>query len=99
MLLAARLEHPKIVPIIEMGQAGDDLWIATEFVDGAEESKTMQSAMESLRALADEVAGCYLVDVGTDNTANLTVNVWPLTRFARKRTMKSSGHSFRNSPC
>ncbi len=34
MTLAATLQHPLIVPIVEMGQAGDELWLACDFVDG-----------------------------------------------------------------
>jgi len=34
MLLSARLVHANIVPVVELGQAGSDLWIASEFVDG-----------------------------------------------------------------
>jgi serine/threonine-protein kinase len=36
MLLSARLRHPCIVPVVEMGQAGDDLWIASEYVEGVD---------------------------------------------------------------
>ncbi len=36
MTLACRLKHPNIVPIVEMGQAGRDLWIASEFVEGVD---------------------------------------------------------------
>jgi eukaryotic-like serine/threonine-protein kinase len=34
MQVTARLKHPRIVPVVEMGQAGPDLWVATEFVEG-----------------------------------------------------------------
>lgn len=34
MRLSAKLKHPNIVPVIEMGQAGDQLWVATEYVEG-----------------------------------------------------------------
>lgn len=33
--LTVKLDHPNIVPVIEIGQAGQELWIATEFVDGS----------------------------------------------------------------
>ena len=36
MHLTARLTHPNIVPVVEMGQAGRDLWIATDFVEGVD---------------------------------------------------------------
>lgn len=39
MLLSATLNHPMIVPIVEMGQAGDDLWLASEFVEGVDAAK------------------------------------------------------------
>lgn len=34
MLLAAGLKHPKIVPVVEMGQAGADLWLASQYIEG-----------------------------------------------------------------
>jgi serine/threonine-protein kinase len=39
MLWSAKLDHPRIVPIVEMGQAGRDLWIASEFIDGPDAEK------------------------------------------------------------
>jgi len=36
MLLAARLNHPTIVRVIEIGQAGSDLWLAAEYVEGVD---------------------------------------------------------------
>jgi len=36
MQLAAKLRHPQIVPLIEIGQAGKHLWIASELVDGVD---------------------------------------------------------------
>jgi serine/threonine-protein kinase len=34
MLLSARLQHARIVPVVELGLAGNDLWIASEYIDG-----------------------------------------------------------------
>lgn len=34
MQIGAQLDHPNILPIIEIGESGGDLWVATEFVDG-----------------------------------------------------------------
>jgi eukaryotic-like serine/threonine-protein kinase len=34
MSVIARLNHPRIVPVVEMGQAGPYLWVASEFVEG-----------------------------------------------------------------
>jgi eukaryotic-like serine/threonine-protein kinase len=39
MVLASTLKHPLIVPVVEMGQAGDDLWLACEFVDGRDAAR------------------------------------------------------------
>jgi len=36
MRIGATLQHPNIIPIVEMGQAGEDLWLATEFVEGTD---------------------------------------------------------------
>ena len=36
MQLGARLDHPNIVPIIEIGESGGNLWVATEFVEGVD---------------------------------------------------------------
>ena len=36
MQITAQLNHPRIVPVVEMGQAGPDLWVASEFVDGVD---------------------------------------------------------------
>jgi serine/threonine-protein kinase len=36
MQVIARLKHPRIVPVVEMGQAGAYLWVASEFVEGVD---------------------------------------------------------------
>lgn len=36
MSLAAGLRHDNIVPIVELGQAGQDLWLASEYVEGCD---------------------------------------------------------------
>ena len=36
MLLAAKLNHPRIVPVVEIGQAGGDLFIASELIEGVD---------------------------------------------------------------
>ncbi len=36
MLLTARLSHPQIVPVIEIGKAGRDLFIASQWIEGAD---------------------------------------------------------------
>lgn len=43
MQLGARLSHPSILPIIEIGEAGDDLWIATEFAGGVNAAELARS--------------------------------------------------------
>jgi len=50
MQLTSQLEHPNIVPTIEMGEAGGQLWIATEFVDGLDAER-----------LAEQVGGTVLL--------------------------------------
>lgn len=42
MRLAAQLTHPNIVPVVEMGQSGDQLWLASEYVDGVDARKLRQ---------------------------------------------------------
>jgi serine/threonine-protein kinase len=37
--LTVTLDHPHIVPVIEIGQAGKELWIATEWMDGMDAAK------------------------------------------------------------
>lgn len=39
MRLGAGLRHPNIAPVVEMGQAGAELWVATEFVDGLDAAR------------------------------------------------------------
>ena len=39
MQLSAQLDHPNIVRLVEMGDAGGDLWIAAEYVDGIDAAK------------------------------------------------------------
>jgi len=39
MQVGSRLDHPHIVPVIELGEAGGDLWIASELVDGPDAGK------------------------------------------------------------
>ncbi len=36
MQLSGGLDHPNIVPLVEMGESGGELWIATEYVDGVD---------------------------------------------------------------
>jgi eukaryotic-like serine/threonine-protein kinase len=54
MLLAAKLDHPKIVPIVEMGQAGSDLWLAAEYVDGVD-ARQLAQRLGGTVPLADAV--------------------------------------------
>ncbi len=42
MQLGARLDHPNIVPVIEIGDAGGDLWLASEFVPGPNAAQLSQ---------------------------------------------------------
>ena len=62
MMYAARLRHPRIVPIVEMGQAGPVLWIASEFVDGldARELTIKQGRALPVRDAVDIV--CQILD-------------------------------------
>jgi len=47
MMLAAGLRHPRIVPVVQIGQGGRDLWIASEYVEGVD-----------ARELARQRGGC-----------------------------------------
>jgi len=39
MQLSATLDHPNIVRVIEMGLAGRDLWVATDYVEGVDAAR------------------------------------------------------------
>jgi len=39
MRIGIQLDHPKIVPMVEIGQAGQDLWVAMELADGCDAGK------------------------------------------------------------
>ena len=54
MRLAAQLKHPNIVPVVEMGQSGDQLWLASEYVDGVDARKLRQQ-LEGRLPLRDAV--------------------------------------------
>ncbi len=44
--IASRLSHPNIVPIIDLGKAGEDYFIAMEFVDGSDLGDLMSGVRE-----------------------------------------------------
>ena len=52
---AARLRHPHIVPVFDVGRAGDDWFIASAFVDGRPLSEALDEETLDLRTLADVV--------------------------------------------
>ncbi len=44
MHVAAELEHPNIASIVEVGQAGGQLWVASEYVDGVDAAELTRRA-------------------------------------------------------
>ena len=54
MRLSARLQNPHIAQVIEMGQAGQQLWLATEFVAGRDAEQLARS-LGGVLPLADAV--------------------------------------------
>jgi serine/threonine-protein kinase len=62
MRLAAGLDHPRIVPIVEMGQAGRDLWIASDYIEGVDARQLAHQRGGTL-SLGDAVAiTCQLLE-------------------------------------
>jgi eukaryotic-like serine/threonine-protein kinase len=55
MQITAQLNHPRIVPVVEMGQAGSDLWVASEFIEGVDARALTDQKGHSL-PLEDAVA-------------------------------------------
>jgi pSer/pThr/pTyr-binding forkhead associated (FHA) protein len=55
MQLTAQLNHPRIVPVVEMGQAGSDLWVASEFIEGVD-ARTLTEQKGHRLPLDDAVA-------------------------------------------
>jgi serine/threonine-protein kinase len=43
MLLTARLDHPRIVPVVEIGKAGKDLWLASQWIEGVDARQWSQN--------------------------------------------------------
>ena len=54
--VASHLSHPNIVQIIDLGRAGDDYFIAMEFVDGADLSRLLEGARAANRQVPLPVA-------------------------------------------
>jgi serine/threonine-protein kinase len=54
MRLCAKLSHPKLVPIVQMGQAGNQLWLATEYVDGID-ARRLRQQLKGKLPLADAI--------------------------------------------
>lgn len=42
MTLTAKLDHPHLVPLVEIGQAGCELWLAMEFIEGVDARQLAQ---------------------------------------------------------
>jgi serine/threonine-protein kinase len=55
MLITAQLNHPRIVPVVEMGQAGSDLWVASEYIEGVDARALVEQSGNKL-SLDDAVA-------------------------------------------
>ena len=54
--IAARLQHPKIVQVYELGTEGDELFIAMEYVDGRDVLHLVKRAARTKRKLPMDVA-------------------------------------------
>jgi serine/threonine-protein kinase len=54
--IAARLQHPKIVQVYELGTEGDELFIAMEYVDGRDVLHLLKRAARTRRRLPIEMA-------------------------------------------
>ncbi|MGI9471404.1 MAG: WD40 repeat domain-containing serine/threonine-protein kinase, partial [Rubripirellula sp.] len=54
---AAKLKHPNIVSIYEVGNAGDQVYIASEFIDG----DSMRSLIDRARLPVEEAVGIMIV--------------------------------------
>lgn len=52
--LTSSLKHPNIVPIVEIGQAGKQLWLATAYVDGVD-ARCLRQRLDGKFPLADAV--------------------------------------------
>jgi serine/threonine-protein kinase len=72
MQITAQLNHPRIVPVVEMGQAGAELWIAYEFVDGPD-----------VRALAEKQGGRLPID----DAVAITLQVLEALDYAHGRNL------------
>jgi eukaryotic-like serine/threonine-protein kinase len=72
MQITARLNHPRIVPVVEMGQAGPDLWIAYEFIDGLD-----------ARALAENRGGTLPIE----DAVAVTLQVLEALDYAHGRNL------------
>lgn len=55
MQITAQLNHPRIVPVVEMGQAGTDLWVASEYIEGVD-ARTLAEQNGHKLPLDDAVA-------------------------------------------
>ncbi len=54
--IAARLEHPKIVQVLELGTEGDELFIAMELVDGPDVLTLLRGCARARRKMPPELA-------------------------------------------
>ena len=55
MQITAQLNHPRIIPVVEMGQAGSDLWVASEYIEGVD-ARALTAQIGHRLPLEDAVA-------------------------------------------
>src|SRR5215203_3683903 len=54
--LTARLDHPKIAQVLELGNIGEHLYIAMEFVDGVDVLAVLRASAQRKQPLPPQIA-------------------------------------------
>ncbi len=74
--IASRFEHPNIVQVFDLGQAGDDYFMAMEFLDGRTLAEVLEASHArgelvplgiAVRVLADALAGLHYAHEARDD--------------------------------
>ena len=78
--IASRFEHPNIVQVFDLGQAGDDYFMAMEFLDGRTLGEVLEASAArgelvplgiAVRVLADALAGLHYAHEARDDGGQL----------------------------
>jgi eukaryotic-like serine/threonine-protein kinase len=78
--IASRFEHPNIVQVFDLGQAGDDYFMAMEFLDGRTLAEVLEASAArgelvplgiAVRVLADALAGLHYAHEARDEGGQL----------------------------